>query len=119
MLSRQQRIIDEKQALDEKATKLSNFIGNNPIFTTLEPTEQELLKEQCEVMWQYSEILGKRITWSQNHENLLNWAVERWNAEVKHRPEQNVYRRILDDTWRQVIRKCGGDDVKLVGDRNV
>jgi hypothetical protein len=45
----------------------------------------------------------------------LEWAVERWNAEVKHRPLQNIHRRTLDDLWRQVIRKHGGDDTALCG----
>lgn len=45
----------------------------------------------------------------------VEWAVERWNAEVRDRPAQNVHRRTLDETWRQVIRQCGGDDVALVG----
>ncbi len=57
----QQRVVDEKSELDKKATALSNFIGENPIFPTLDAAEQERLKEQCEVMWQYSEILGARI----------------------------------------------------------
>lgn len=47
--------------------------------------------------------------------DVLKWAVERWNAEVKNRPLQNVHRRALDTTWRQVIRFAGGDDVALVG----
>lgn len=57
----QQRVVDEKTELDKKATALSGFIGNSPIFTTLDPAEQERLREQNEVMWQYSEILGARI----------------------------------------------------------
>lgn len=57
----QQRVVDEKKELDDKATKLSNFIGENPIFANIDAEEQERLKEQCEIMWQYSEILGKRI----------------------------------------------------------
>lgn len=61
MQPHQQRVVDEKAALDEKATALSNFIGTSPIFETLDPAEQERLKEQNDVMWQYSEILGKRI----------------------------------------------------------
>ena len=40
---------------------LSNFIGKSPVFETLDQAEQERLKEQNEVMWQYSEILGARI----------------------------------------------------------
>jgi hypothetical protein len=61
MQEHQQRVVKEKQELDEKATKLSDFIGNNPIFDSIDADEQERLKEQCEIMWQYSEILGKRI----------------------------------------------------------
>lgn len=61
MQPHQQRVVDEKAALDEKATALSNFIGTSPVFETLDPAEQERLKEQNDVMWQYSEILGKRI----------------------------------------------------------
>lgn len=57
----QQRVVDEKADLDEKAKKLSDFIGTSEVFLTLDPAEQERLKEQCEVMWQYSEILGARI----------------------------------------------------------
>jgi len=57
----QQRVVDEKVELDKKVTALSNFIGLSPIFDTLDPSEQERLKEQNDVMWQYSEILGARI----------------------------------------------------------
>ncbi|WP_321810122.1 hypothetical protein [Burkholderia sp. BCC1985] len=49
---------------------------------------------------------------------LIEWAVFRWDAEVKNRPLINVNRRPLDDTWRQVIRHCGGDDVSLLGPRH-
>jgi hypothetical protein len=49
---------------------------------------------------------------------ILNWAVDRWHAEVSARPLQNVHRRSLDDAWRQVIRRCGGDDVSLCGPRH-
>lgn len=57
----QQRVVTEKAELDAKATTLSNFIGCSPIFMTLDAAEQERLKEQNDVMWQYSEILGARI----------------------------------------------------------
>jgi hypothetical protein len=43
------------------------------------------------------------------------WAVARWEAEVKDRPLQNIHRRTLDDTWRQVIRHFEGDDRALCG----
>lgn len=45
----------------------------------------------------------------------LAWAVGRWQAEVEHRSLSNAYRRVLDDTWRQVIRHMGGDDRELCG----
>lgn len=61
MQPHQQRVVDEKTELDTKAKALSEFIGNNPIFETLDPAEQERLKVQNDVMWQYSEILGARI----------------------------------------------------------
>ena len=57
----QQRVVDEKTELDNKAKALSTFIGESPIFPTIDQAEQERLKEQCELMWQYSEILGARI----------------------------------------------------------
>lgn len=60
-LPHQQRVIEEKRELDAKATALSNFIGLNKTFETIDATEQERLREQCEIMWQYSEILGARI----------------------------------------------------------
>lgn len=57
----QKRVVEEKEELDKKAMKLSEFIGHSPIFDTLDPAEQERLKEQNDIMWQYSEILGRRI----------------------------------------------------------
>ncbi|MCY1275352.1 hypothetical protein D9M69_442230 [compost metagenome] len=46
---------------------------------------------------------------------LLEWAVDRWHAEVSQRPLNNVHRRSLDDTWRQIIRRLGGDAGLLCG----
>ena len=57
----QKRVLAEKKDLDEKAIKLSKFIGSSLLFDEIAPDEQGRLKEQCEIMWEYSEILGKRI----------------------------------------------------------
>lgn len=57
----QQRVIDEKSELDKKALALTRFIGESPSFDKISADNQELLKEQNDIMWQYSEILGKRI----------------------------------------------------------
>lgn len=62
-LPHEQRVVDEKSELDTKAHALSQFIGYSPIFNKIDPTEQERLKMQNDVMWQYSEILGARIAW--------------------------------------------------------
>ena len=52
---------------------------------------------------------------AQDVAGLLEWAVDRWHAEVANRPLSNVHRRSLDDTWRQVIRRLGGDAGLLCG----
>ena len=46
---------------------------------------------------------------------VVAWAVEQWNAQVKNRPLVNVHRRSLDDAWRRVMREFGGDPYGLVG----
>ena len=57
----QQRVVDEKNELDTKAKALSEFIGDSDVFETIAPDEQERMKLQSDIMWQYSEILGARI----------------------------------------------------------
>ena len=61
MIEFQQRVIAEKEELDRKAKGLSDFIGLSPAFESAHTDEQERLRDQCEIMWQYSEILGQRI----------------------------------------------------------
>ena len=57
----QERVIEEKKELDERATKLSDFIGLSPEFEKIDPEEQERMKVQNDLMWQLSEVLGERI----------------------------------------------------------
>lgn len=47
--------------------------------------------------------------------SVVSFAVDRWLAEVSNRPLVNKNRRTLDDTWRQVIRRFGGDPDVLLG----
>lgn len=61
LLPHQQRVVSEKKELDIKAHALSSYIGISPSFEILDPAEQERLKEQNDIMWKYSEILGARI----------------------------------------------------------
>jgi len=49
------------------------------------------------------------------NKELLAWVVGRWNDEVYFLPMDNIHRRTLDDTWRQVIRWAGSDDRALLG----
>lgn len=50
-----------------------------------------------------------------DRKQVIDWAASRWTAEVANRPLQNVHRRAIDGTWRQVIRHFGGDDIALCG----
>lgn len=52
------RVIQEKQALDLKISKLGLFNESN---STASETEKHLLSRQYAVMKEYSDILGKRI----------------------------------------------------------
>ena len=61
MQPHQQRVVDEKAELDRKAVALSAFIGHSSTFPSLPFEEQTRLREQNDVMWKYSEILGARI----------------------------------------------------------
>lgn len=56
----QQRVVQEKQELDEKITKLSAFVVSQ-VFDTVDPDERERLRQQVNVMVDYSRILGARI----------------------------------------------------------
>jgi hypothetical protein len=61
MQPHQQRVVDEKTELDEKLTKLGEFIESSPIFAGLPDDERERLVRQKSCMAEYSEILGERI----------------------------------------------------------
>jgi hypothetical protein len=56
----QERVVAEKQDLDEKLERLEQFF-TNPICQTLPSEEQNRLARQARVMHEYSEILGERI----------------------------------------------------------
>ena len=63
----------------------------------------------------FPDMAGSFNIEAENKNEHVRWAVSRWEAEVKNRPMQNIHRRALDDTWRQVIRHFGGDDIGLCG----
>lgn len=56
----QQRVVDEKIALEEKLVKLSAFLLSE-IFLTLDNEDRFLLSRQKEVMSDYLDILVARI----------------------------------------------------------
>ena len=54
------RVIEEKEALEEKLFKLERFIGGDDLVSL--PTEQlNLLEIQLHAMWAYHDILVLRI----------------------------------------------------------
>lgn len=55
------RLMDEREALINKITKLNNFITSNPIFKTLSESKQSLLHKQRDAMDEYCYILDERI----------------------------------------------------------
>ena len=57
----QQRVVTEKEDLDEKLDKLKKFILGS-IFPTLPAEEKKRLNYQYDVMEKYSGILGERIS---------------------------------------------------------
>ena len=58
----QQRVVDEKIALDDKLAKLTAFTTTaNQTFAALPHAEQERLIRQRGIIEQYSEVLGERI----------------------------------------------------------
>lgn len=57
----QQRVMAEHAELQERAMKLNDFIGGNPLFDKLDPEEQERMKVQNDIMFQLLEVLGARI----------------------------------------------------------
>jgi hypothetical protein len=63
MLPHQQRVVKEKDELDEKLGKLHTFcFGNDTkVFGSLSPEERDRLESQYTAMKTYSDILGKRI----------------------------------------------------------
>jgi hypothetical protein len=57
----QQRVVDEKQGLDTRRDKLTEFIKAGKIFATLPADEKERLTRQLVIMEQYSAVLAERI----------------------------------------------------------
>lgn len=57
----QQRVLDEKQELDMRITKLDEFVESNTLFNGLPASERGRLKRQLDVQRELSTILGERI----------------------------------------------------------
>ena len=57
----QQRVTNELSELKNKTDMLNDFVGYNPEFLKIDKDEQERLRLQLDIMWQYVEILRERI----------------------------------------------------------
>lgn len=91
---------------EERSALLKNEFG-----FPWEHLDQVILKTEAA-------ILNKLAT--NSHQQIdrgvvVSFAVDRWIEEVSSRPLVNKNRRTLDDTWRQVIRRFGGDPDSLIG----
>lgn len=61
MLPHQQRVVTEKDELEDKLTKLVAFFETD-FFSKIEKDEQERLKRQSGFMQSYLEVLEERIS---------------------------------------------------------
>ncbi|MCY1389108.1 hypothetical protein D9M71_38980 [compost metagenome] len=77
--------------------------------------EAQAAQEMEERGWEVVRLYAAPVAQAGQVPELLEWAVQRWMAEVSNRPLHNVHRRALDDTWRQIIRRLGGDTGLLCG----
>lgn len=57
----QQRVLNEKQELDIRITRLDEFIQRNALFRELDPEEQARMRRQLDVMRELSVIFGERV----------------------------------------------------------
>jgi len=42
---------------------------------------------------------------SEERKELIAWAEDRYEKEVKNRPDVNIHKKGIESTWKQVIRK--------------
>jgi len=59
----QQRVIDEQTELQDKITKLVDFINLSPVFAELDSKQQKLLQAQLGAMEAYVAILNLRVAY--------------------------------------------------------
>lgn len=60
MKPHEERVVVEKKELDEKITRLKDFIAGK-VFEALPSVDGFLLRQQCWAMERYSKILSQRI----------------------------------------------------------
>ena len=61
MLSYQDRLNIERDELNDRISKLKNFIANNETFRNLQEAERGRMTRQLEAMTEYSQILAERL----------------------------------------------------------
>jgi len=62
MQPHQERVVTESNELREKLTKLTAFISGSEAFKTISIADQALLRKQRDIMGEYLDILGQRIS---------------------------------------------------------
>lgn len=61
MTTAYERILLEKEQLDERVVKLNSFLGNPDCLNKVGKKQYDLMTRQLSVMEEYSDILNKRI----------------------------------------------------------
>jgi hypothetical protein len=62
MKPHQERVVIERNELNEKLYKLKSFIDDRKIFENIPLEEQDRLIRQCNIMQNYLNVLDERIT---------------------------------------------------------
>ncbi len=96
----------------QQAQPTESVLVDGIAYDTPAPVAAELLRLHLEGKQAQAEAVPQGLI---DPGVVVSFAVARWNAEVANRPLVNVYRRNLDDVWRQVIRHFGGNPEALLG----
>lgn len=61
LLPHQQRVVQERDELQQRTVKLDDFVQSNPNFLALEQEDKDLLTHQLTLHYQLLDILNNRI----------------------------------------------------------
>jgi hypothetical protein len=99
-----------------KGIELCRKHGHEGDAATLEELRNDLKTRQLSACnFCLAQAAEARAAIDAREQELIDWVVARWHAEVANRPLVNVHRRSLDGAWRQMLRHFGVDDRARLG----